>query len=316
MTEAGWPRTGLAELQITFVQNGPWVPFFPKGTSFDQMFGDSAAAFKVHDGSDGQADRWDAYLASLPKRRFERKTRRLILALRGDPALDFNDRHFLNTITRSDLHAAALMVRRALQQVQAGLKPSDGVDMSALIDAAEAVADRQWDNDDALRKDLRVASDLNSARIDAMDPWSKIDLSRSHPQARMILDNPHDWSLSDDVAPHGNDLGADILGELCKLREKSPLAIGKRFEVDLDDPTEDGAMDRIQLMLALAFAHVKHTGTCPPDIARAALDCLNRDRDAAMECVIAPHHANFGAAWDRYRRILERLAGEAGHAAG
>lgn len=149
-----------------------------------------------------------------------------------------------------------------------------------------------------------------------MAPWSRVDLSRFHPEARMILDHPRDWSQSDEVAPLGSDLGADILGEWRKLRDRTPKAIGQRFEVDVNDSADTGAMDRIQLMLAVAFAHVKTTSTCPPDLAMAALEVLDRDRDAAMQSVTAPHHATFQAAWDRYRRILSRFAGDAGQGDG
>lgn len=295
MTEDGWPQTGLARFVMTFVHRGNPTPYHCSDGTI------------ITDGSMGQETRWEGYLASLPQRRFERKAARLRVVLRGDPALDFSERRVLDQINVADFRIATGMVRQGLAFVQSGLKRSDGVDLSPLILAADRLARREWANDADLHGALAIADRTRRARIDAMDPWLKIDLRGAHPQARAILDMPEDWSAANGFAPHGSDIGADILSDWPSLRAKSVEAVARRFEIDLADPGPEACMDRIQMMLALAFGHVRKSGTCPRDLADRALATLIADRGRAAEHVVPQRLADWDRHCDRYQAILTTL---------
>jgi hypothetical protein len=161
MEDGGRFRTGLAALQLTFLQRGDYVPFH---------FSDGRT---VRDGSDGQRERWELRFSDLPKRKFQRQKRRLSLQLRGDPRLDYRDSVYLTNITREDVRIGAEMLRDALTYVQSTLKRRDGVDLSALIAVAASLAQRDWPSDEALRESCRLAYEKDRARIAAMDPWSR-----------------------------------------------------------------------------------------------------------------------------------------------
>jgi uncharacterized protein YfeS len=296
MEEDGRFRTGLAQLQLLFLQRGEYVPFH---------FSDGRI---VRDGSDGQRDRWEQRLSSLPKRRFESQRRRLSLELRGDPRLDFQDSVYLTNITREDVRIGAEMLRDALTNVQSTLKRADGVDLTAMIAAAASLAQRDWPSDEALRESCRRAHELDRARINAMDPWSTIDMRGFHPEALKVLDHPSDWSQSDDFSPHGNDLGADILGGWSRLKNKSVAALAQYFEIDLASDDAEAGMARIQISQALAFGHIKKSGSCPKDLAVLALLILRTDAEKAAALVGPGHSSAWQAACARYGQILEREA--------
>lgn len=298
MEEDGRFRTGLAVLQLTFLQRGEYVPFH---------FADGRI---VQDGSDGQRDRWEQRFSSLPKRKFQRQKRRLSLELRGDPRLDYSDSVYLTNITREDVRIGAEVLRDGLTYVQSTLKRADGVDLAAMIAAAASLARRDWPSDEALRESCRRAYELDRARINAMDPWSKIDMDGFHPDARKVLDQPLDWSQSDDFSPHGNDLGADILGGWSRLKNKSVAVLAQHFEIDLASDDAAASMARIQIAQALAFGHVKKSGACPKDLAVLALEILRVHMERAGQLVGQEHFASWQAAYARYRSILERIVGQ------
>jgi uncharacterized protein YfeS len=296
MEEDGRFSTGLARLQLLFLQRGEYVPFHHSDGRI------------VQDGSDGQRDRWEQRFSSLPKRRIERQKRWLSLELRGDPRLDYRDSVYLTNITREDVRIGAEMVRDALTYVQSTLKRADGVDLTAMIAAAASLAQRGWPSDEALRESCRRAYDLDRARINAMDPWSTIDMHGFHPEARKVLDHPSDWSQSNDFSPHGNDVGADILASWSRLKNKSVSALAQYFEIDLESDDAEASMARIQMSQALAFGHIKKSGSCPKDLALLALQILRTDAEKAAALVGPGHFAAWQAACSRYRSILEREA--------
>jgi uncharacterized protein YfeS len=295
LNEGGWFGTGLARLEIEFVQMGNYVPSYQTNGSV------------VLDGSDGQSDRWEAYLASLPKRTFRRKQLVLQFKLRGDPRLDYQDKIYLQDIRREQIGIAAEMILNALRYAVATLKPSDDWDFAGLIEAAEHLVKRKWDSDEALRQDLTSAFAADRARMDAMDPWSKIDMTGFHRNARLILNEPSDWSETDDFSPHGNDLGADILHDWTRMKRLNAEAVAQHFEIDLTGKLASDSMDRIQLYLALALGHVKKTGTCPPDLAAMALNVLDLDLSAATGTFLEEHRTKWFDRIMRYANILQTI---------
>ncbi|MCU0828101.1 MAG: hypothetical protein MUE52_12005 [Tabrizicola sp.] len=296
MEQEGRFATGLTRFTLTFVQRGPYVP---------AHLGNGVG---VRDGSDGQDARWNASLARLPSRRFSRKTRELVMTLRGDPGLDFVDRHALVNITTADLQIGTDMVLRALIHAQGRFKASDGVDLGPMIRSAKALLARSWPDDQAMRAELSVAHDLDRARIAAMDPWAKIDMRGFHPQARQILDQPSDWSEGNEFSPHGNDLGADILHNWSVLKSWDIARIADHFQVDLYASTPGASLARMQISLALAFGHIKKSGDCPADLARQARRDLMNHRARAAAMVMPDHLDAWSKTCDRYAAILQKWA--------
>jgi hypothetical protein len=288
----GWFETGLSGLELTFIQLGRFPPYH-------------SAQGTITDGSDGQKQHWDGLLAKLPKHRFDRKSNRLEVRLRGDVALDDHDSlDLFNTITVSQMRVAADMVMGGLQFAQSKLKPKDKVDLSPVIAAVFALQEREWDSDEALRSANRVAHRQNHQRIQNLNPWTTIDFTGCHAKARTILDLPSDWDQANEFAPHGNDLGADIWGDWEELARKSIATVAERFEVSLQGVGDHDAMNRIQLLLAISFAHLKRKGSCPVDLAIATIACLHADRAQAAQMVLLEHRAAFEAAIYRYTALL------------
>ncbi len=288
MAAPGWPETGLAQLELIFWHDGAQVPYNPGDEVFPEAPGASA--------------RWQDWIGALPRRRFSRKSRSLTVALRGDPTLDAIAELTWSELTSDPLRRAARMVAQGLESLAAGLSPRDGVDLSDLITRAWALCDRTWPDDAELQSELAAAYALDRARIEAMDPWAKVDLRGAAKGAGAILDDPVDWSEGDDFSPHGNDIGADILADWARVKRLMPEALWRRFEV-LD------GLDRVQAALGLAFAQVKKTGTCPPDLAAEVLDILAQDLGAAEERIGEAHLEAFRSRMARYQVILAGLAG-------
>jgi uncharacterized protein YfeS len=136
------------------------------------------------------------------------------------------------------------------------------------------------------------------------------DMHGFHPDACKVLDHPSDWSQSDDFSPHGNDLGADILGGWSRLKNKSVAALAQILEIDLASDDAEACMARIQISQALAFGHVKKSGACPKDLALLALQILQTDAERAAALVGPGQFAAWQAASARYRSILDRIVGQ------
>ena len=285
-------RTGLEQLTIEFAQQGRYPPYHAYGTA-------------ITDGSGGSRARWEDYLGSLPKRTFRSKKRALEFRLRGDPALDFCDCRYLTDVTRRHFYAAAKMVLCTLETLQATFRASEGCDLREMIAAAETVSRREWPSDEVLRIDLTRAYQLDRARIEAMNPWQKISMVGFHKDARKILDVPEDWSETDDSSPHGNDLGADVLGNWAKFKRMSVENIARWLELEY---AEDPGMPFVQLHLAVAFGHVKKSGNCPPDVAKAAVRALDTCLSRAREDIVEEYRTLWLARMSRYRSILLSLS--------
>lgn len=117
-----------------------------------------------------------------------------------------------------------------------------------------------------------------------------LDWSEYHPRAREILNDLFFWDCLDDLAPHGNDDGADLLERFKRWRKKSPSGESKTFfdrlmrewgvsngrEIVTDDIYDCSA-------IALAFAHLKIDAACPKWAQDEALKALTRRRQALKE---------------------------------
>ena len=127
---------------------------------------------------------------------------------------------------------------------------------------------------------------------------AEIDWSHYHPKAKEILDDPFFWDCADDLAPHGNDTGADLLDDYRRWdkrnRTRSPLDFLDRLlarwdikpipwsvtdkeavrKLHRDDPIALSVCN--ESAIALAFAVLKMRAECAADVIQVALAGLAR----------------------------------------
>jgi uncharacterized protein YfeS len=138
-----------------------------------------------------------------------------------------------------------------------------------------------------------------AARYAAMSPWERlgIDWRDFHPDARRILDDPFFWECANDLAPNGNDTGADLLAYYCKWLRRNPsgdpIAFYQKLIRRWGFPTEPSPyVDQTALdeaAVALAFAEFKLRADCRPAVAALAKAAIHRQREQAIASENWPH---------------------------
>ncbi|MEM6973394.1 MAG: hypothetical protein AAF577_11370 [Pseudomonadota bacterium] len=152
------------------------------------------------------------------------------------------------------------------------LKPADGIDGPAIMEWLRAVRSEDRGDTDALQRMLQADSAAEEAARKARlaaDPWSIVDVDwdRVPDKARAVLDQPSDWSLSDDFAPHGTDTGADMLADWRRYSRDRVLRAAQRLmDNDRSLTPDDDPNLYLEVALALAFGHLKKTGAVPAQI--------------------------------------------------
>ena len=215
--------------------------------------------------------------------RFEKKKKRLkitFIAKHTEPDQAFGC--FRNEITRDLFFLGFDDVILAMEWgLQKRVRKSDGFDVHACLDWLRSMRQIEFPSDVALRTALQKARSVYEARQAVKDPWDQLDLDWDafHPDARFLLDDPGDWSNTDDFSPHGNDTGADIFAEWADYDRVEISEAARIFGIP---PYEDDQPDYlwktwVELHLALAFGHIKMSGTCPSEIAEATRDVLAQE---------------------------------------
>lgn len=136
----------------------------------------------------------------------------------------------------------------------------------------------------------------------AKSPWELlgIDWEDYHPSARQVLDDPFYWELANDLAPNGNDTGADLLHDVreAPAAPRDPLTflnatfvrwgMAAQIRAALQKPPEAwNEQDEIavatynEAAIALPFALVKYYGQAGPDAVQVALEAIQHQRVAA-----------------------------------
>lgn len=191
------------------------------------------------------------------------------------------------------------------------LSNADDFDKDRFFSWLLEMRQRPWGCGSDLQAKLRSASDRAREKWHAQaeaDPWSvlHVDWSKMASNARDILDDPSDWSETDDFSPHGNDTGADIFSDWSRYARLTPEAAARRIgwgnEFDLND--EICWRDWVEINLALAFGHIKKNGSCPPEIASKAHSVLSEEVSRTNEISDWAYREEFLARMERYCRIL------------
>lgn len=180
----------------------------------------------------------------------------------------------------------------------------------------------------------RSAHAAFKARIEATDPWARLDIDWRgfHPDARKLLPDPFYWSGSDDLAPHGNDEGSDVLAEMRKRPRKAEFtedtfaALADHFEHasegDIANWADYERTRYLDFVVAVAFGHLKLKGCCPIWLRDKALIAMRREiatlemlieRDksgvplSTWDAATAPHRTPKQESLKRFTALLEHV---------
>ena len=247
---------------------------------------------------EGMFDQFHEYVRNLPHVTFRRKLNRIEII--------FLSKHFFaeddeeRKPSAKKCNTAAEDVAEALPLLKKRIKLSDSFDVERfLADASRLLSTRidsmeEWERIREMAKAKRLASQATKS------PWEllEIDWSLFHSKAREILDETYYWECADDLAPHGNDTGADLLEDYRhwdkRNRTASPLVfldrLLRRWDIKPIDwaVTDKDAVQQYQQgdpigmsvcnesIIALAFAVLKMRAECPQDVVQMALAGLTR----------------------------------------
>jgi uncharacterized protein YfeS len=241
-------------------------------------------------------DQFHEFLKKLPK--VSRRSKRVEILFRSEHFTAEDRDGWKPTVEKCN--AAAGEAAAALPLLKKSIKSSDEFDVDRFLADASRLLATKIDSMEEWESIRRQAKESRAALRETKSPWEKlgIDWTEFHPQARKILDDPFFWESANDLAPNGNDTGADLLADYKRWekrpRTRSPMQffdqLLKRWGFKpLDWSSTDEAtvlklkkQDPIALGLcneaaiALAFAVLKMRAKCPPDIIRIALAGLAR----------------------------------------
>lgn len=268
-------------------------------------------------------ERYHRFLATLPKVTFQKKRARAVVL--WPTALD--SQRFLGEpeeTTAASFETLSAEVQRALGGLRPRLGRIKDFDLDALLSCVEETFASVPRESMAFR--AAVTSALASARarretmLRARDPWEalNIDWGTYHSDARRLLDQPFFWDCTDDLAPLGNDTGADVLEGLRKWRRRktaaSRPALGYLHHIlaEWDVPLMGGdaklALVRDEACVALAFSQVMLEGRVDADVADCALQAIARQRLTVGEW---PEPSKREETLQRLQDALYRVLGQA-----
>lgn len=245
-------------------------------------------------------------------RRFERKrkTLRVLWISRRQSEAQIGG-VYLPQMTSEILLGAFDDVADAIRFGLDGFSKEDDFDKDGFFSWLLEMRERPWGDGKDLQTTLKIASDKIrekwTARAES-DPWSvlSVDWSTMASNARDILDDPIDWSETDDFSPHGNDTGADIFADWSRFARLTPEAAATEigWGSDFDLSNDLCWRDWVEINLALAFGHIKKTGICPPEIASKAYSVLSEEMARAKEASDWQYREEFLTRTKRHCKIL------------
>lgn len=247
---------------------------------------------------EGLFEQFHNYLKTLPKGTFYRRLKRVEISFQSEHFVSEDDK--VGRPSANKCNTGAEEIAAVLPLVKKRIKSTDDFDVDRfLADAARLLTTRidsveEWEHLRQQAKEKQAASRATKS------PWEllEIDWSQYHRKAWEILDDPFFWKCADDVAPHGNDTGADLLDDYRRWdkcnRSRSPLDFLDRLlegwdikpidwsmtdehvvrRLNQDDPS--GLSVCNESAIALAFAVLKMRAKCPADVIQMALAGLAR----------------------------------------
>jgi uncharacterized protein YfeS len=138
----------------------------------------------------------------------------------------------------------------------------------------------------------RLLNDKGAAARAAMSPWERleIDWRDFHPDARRLLNDPFYWDPANDLSPHGNDTGFDLLVAFRRWNKRQPAGDPLAFFKDWmhkggfssDDAAAHVRFAADEAAIALAFAELKMRGRCSAPSVALAGKAIQRRREMIL----------------------------------
>jgi len=279
-------------------------------------------------GLEGVFDDFHKNLQRLPQITFHRRRKCVDIAFLSAKFSSEDDRGWMPSV---DKCATAMgEVALVLELLKRRLTKRDDFDFySFMKDSKCILASTVATVEDWLQiKDRARAKEI--ARRDERSPWERleIDWGQYHPTARTLLNDPFFWSSSDDISPHGNDTGADLLDDCRRWNAKNPGEDPMRFleqefvrwnvvpidwlvadeiavrELILENPTAVTLCN--EAAIALAFAVLKLRGGCPKGIIRIALSAIQRTDYVVRQSGLPREvKAEWNVGLEKMRKVLD-----------
>lgn len=261
--------------------------------------------------------KYHAYLALLPKITLRKKNAAATVLWHAniDPGPMLVEG---NEVSYASFEILAGEVIQALEALRPRLARVKNFDLDKLLGKlVETVAttpksDRGFR--EAVRKGLAACEERWKRDTAAKDPWAMLDIDwkQFHPRARALLDDPFFWDPADDLAPLGNDTGADVFeryrgSRRRKTTGRSALTMLQRLLREWGTPVQGGSaaqrLVRDEATIALAFSQIMLDGKPEQDVAKLAHEAIDRQLTTAGEWRDPKERAN------RLRQLEKALRG-------
>ncbi len=174
-------------------------------------------------------DSFHASLENLPKVTFYRRLKRVEITFASRRFTSEDDRGWE---PKPDLCNRAMQeVTEMLLLLKKRVTAKDDFDLPRFLEDVQQLLAEKIDSAAEWLQIREQASAIEIRAREAKSSWEQlgIDWDLYHPDARTILDDPFFWDSASDIAPHGNDTGADLLGVISEQgwnrghRNVSPL---------------------------------------------------------------------------------------------
>ena len=256
--------------------------------------------------SDVSFEKWQKDLEKLPYIAFQRKDNRFDIAFRSEhfTASDMDawqaTTERTGTLILEAIGIAGDEIKEAIRLIRKRIKPSDDFDVIRFLADVEVTFNSTPESIEEWNAVGKIADKERKAIHAAKSPWAQleIDWSQFHHEARDVLDDPFYWDCVDDIAPHGNDTGADLLESYWRWDRRnsttSPLVflekLLKKWGIEPIDSSVTNKDDVLKLdkersiemeicneaAIALAFAVIKMRASCPAEVVDLAKRALER----------------------------------------
>jgi uncharacterized protein YfeS len=188
--------------------------------------------------------------------------------------------------TSDTFATAAREIVAGLEDLPGRIKTGDDFDAPVFCAHLHSRLDVLPQTDAALDAVLAPLAEAALRRWEAMGDWDLLDVDWTlfAPGTRERFDDPFFFDPADDEAPHGNDIGADLLAAYLAERPTDGLTF---LEMQMRDAgfessnevAETDDWERDAVVIATVFAELMVRGSTSPELTRLALEALAR-RDA------------------------------------
>lgn len=266
------------------------------------------------------------FLKTLPFVAFRRNLKRIEISFRSEHF--YAEDEEVGRPSTKKYNQVAEEVAAALPLLKKRFKPTDDFNLERFLADATRLLTTKISSMGEWKRIEKEADEKRAALRATKSPWEllEIDWSEFHSKAREILDDPFYWECSDDLAPNGNDTGADLLEDFKdwdkRNRAKPPMQFFERLlkrwgmepmEWNITDETtvlkleEDDSVSLglcNEAAVALAFAVLKRRAKCPPEIIRMGLAAL------ARTAILTRHSSLSAKIKSEWKQAVARMKGK------